>query len=132
MRVDLPHQPRLELRQRDARRRDEEVLERRRRLDDLRELATRIRDRVVSAATDRAELQERDAAVRLRIEIDEQRLPTAHRQGRSKVDGSRGLTDAPLLVGDGNDHRRVRSGERPGELGPNSFASKTLEGWSAM
>ena len=105
VRVELPDQPRLELGQRDARRRDEQIRQRVAGWMMSRELARRVGDRVVGAARDRGEVEERDAAVGLRVEIDEQRLAAAHRQRGGEVDGGRGLADAALLVGDGNDHR---------------------------
>ena len=49
-------------------------------------------------------IEERDAAVGLRVEIDEQRLAAAHRQRGGKVHGCRGLADAAFLIGDGDDH----------------------------
>ncbi len=66
---------------------------------------SRVGDRVVGAARDRGVIEERDAAVGLRVEIDEQRLAAAHRQRRGKVHGRRGLADAAFLIGDGNDHQ---------------------------
>src|SRR4030088_3240633 len=41
--------------------------------------------------------------IRLRIAIDEQRVYFSSRKGRSKVYGSRGLTHAALLIGNGDD-----------------------------
>ena len=106
VRVELPHQARLELRQPDARRRDEQVRHRRR-LDDVGERAARFGDRVVGAARDRREVEKRNAAVRLGVEIDEQRLLAAHRQGGGEVDGGRRLADAAFLVRDRYDHRAL-------------------------
>ena len=50
------------------------------------------------------EIEKRDAAVGLRVEIDEQRLASAHGQRGGEVDGGRGLADAAFLIGDGDDH----------------------------
>ena len=105
VRVELAHQPRLELREADPRRRDEQVGDRRR-PDDVRELARRFGNRVVGAPRDRAEIEKRNAAVGLRVEIDEQRLPAPHGQRGGEVHGGRRLADAALLIGDRNDHRQ--------------------------
>jgi hypothetical protein len=107
VRIQFPDQPRLELRQGNARGRYEQILERRRRLDDVCQLARRIGDRVVHALVDRAMVEEGNAAVGLRVEIDEECLAATHRQGRGKVDRRRGLAHSTLLVGDGNDHREA-------------------------
>src|SRR5688500_755421 len=66
VRVQLTHQPRLELRQADAARRDEQIRVRRR-LDDVSELTGGLDYGVVCTARDSAMLQERDAAVGLRV-----------------------------------------------------------------
>ena len=58
------------------------------------------------------QVEERHRAVRLWIEIDEQRPAAPQRKRGGQVDGGRGLTHAPLLVGDGDDHSVVwRTGD---------------------
>ena len=59
------------------------------------------------AAGDCGQVEKRQTAVGLRVEIDEQRFAPAHGQCCGKVDGGRGLSDAPLLIGDRDDHRYV-------------------------
>jgi len=49
-------------------------------------------------------IEERDAAVCLGVEIDEERLPAAYCQSCGKVDGRRRLADSALLIGDSDDH----------------------------
>ena len=53
-------------------------------------------------------------SVALRIEIDDQDVLADRRQRRAEVDGSRGLADASLLVGESEDPRAGRfcSGRR--------------------
>ena len=76
----------------------------RRRDDDVAHLAGGIGNRVVRAATDSGHVEERDAAVGLRVEIDEQRWLAAQGKARGEVDGGSGLAHTALLIGDGNDH----------------------------
>jgi hypothetical protein len=49
-------------------------------------------------------IEERDTAVGLRVEIDEQRLSPAHRQRGGEVDGGTGFPYTALLVGDRDNH----------------------------
>src|SRR5579862_7623132 len=71
--VQLPDQPRLQLRQPDPGRRDEQVAEGGR-LNDRAERNARVRDRVVGAIAmcQGLQIKERDAAVGLRVEVDEE------------------------------------------------------------
>ena len=64
------------------------------RRDDSSELACRSGDRVVRAAIDRAVVQERDTAVGLGVEIDEERLASPHGERRGKIHGRGGLPHA--------------------------------------
>jgi len=43
-------------------------------------------------------------SVSLRVEIDQQRLPTTHGQRGGEVNGRRGFADPALLVGDCDNH----------------------------
>ena len=63
--------------------------------------------RVVDRAVGGLALQA-DAAreVGLRVEIDEEDALLGHGEGGREVDGGRGLADAALLVGDGDDPGR--------------------------
>jgi hypothetical protein len=103
VRVHLPHQPRFELGQSDARGCDEQVRQRGGQ-DDVGKRDVRLGNRIVGAAPDGGVLEERDAAVGLRVQVDEQRLAAAHRERGGKIHGGRGLADAPFLIGDGDDH----------------------------
>ena len=107
-RVELAGHPRLELGQRDARRRHRQVLERRRQ-DDVAE-ARRSESTKTSymLRAHLAQVDERHAAVGLGVEVDEQRLALAQRQGGRQVDGGRRLADAALLIGDCENHRSGR------------------------
>jgi hypothetical protein len=53
----------------------------------------------------RAVVQERDTAVGLGVEIDEECLPSPHGERRGKIHGGGGLPHAAFLIGDGDDHR---------------------------
>ncbi len=104
MRVQFSNQPRLELGESNPRRRDIKVLQRLCRLYDMSELAGRISDRVIRAPGNRLQVEKRDAAIGLRVEIDEQRLPSAHGERSGKVNRGSGLAYAALLISDGDDH----------------------------
>jgi hypothetical protein len=54
---------------------------------------------------ERPEIQERHAAVGLRVEIDQQRRLAPQREGRGQVHGGGGLADPTFLVCDGDDHQ---------------------------
>src|SRR5439155_23877613 len=88
--------------------RDEQVLDGRR-YDHIRQTHARVDDGVVRAAGNRLQLQEREAAVGLRVEVDEERWPSAKRQRGGEVDGGRGLPDPAFLVRDGDDHEGARA-----------------------
>ena len=103
MRVELPDQLGLELRERDPGRRDPEIRLRRGH-DHVGEAAVRLDDRVVHAACELRDVEIRHRAVGLGIEVDEERPLTAQRQRGSEVDGGCGLSDAAFLVRDGDDH----------------------------
>jgi hypothetical protein len=45
---------------------------------------------------------ERDGAVGLRVEVNEEDASPAHAESGSEVDGGRRFTYSPLLVGDGD------------------------------
>ena len=106
VRVELAGQPRFQLGQRDPGRRDEEPGDRRRQ-DHVAERCPRFGDGVVGTARDSLEVDVGDAAVGLRIEVDQQRAPPTERQGGGKVDGRRGLADSTLLICDGDDHQTL-------------------------
>ena len=55
---------------------------------------------------------ERARGVSLSVSIDDQDGQASHREAGSKIHGRRRLTDAPLLVRDGNDARVLRARER--------------------
>jgi hypothetical protein len=54
---------------------------------------------------------EAGAGVALRVEVDDQDVGAVQRQRRRQVDGARGLADAALLVGHGDDPVRGRARE---------------------
>jgi hypothetical protein len=108
VRIELAHQLGFELGQRDARRGDRQVLDRRRQ-HDVAKPDVRLRDRVVNALRDLRHVEERQRAVGLGIEIDEQGSLAAQREGRRQIDRGGGLPDTTLLICDGDDHHPRRS-----------------------
>jgi hypothetical protein len=113
VRVHLPYQPRLELGQPDPCRSDRQVREACR-LDDVRQADVRIGDRVVGAPGDDRVFQERDAAVSLRVQVDQEDFSAPHRKRRGQVHGGGRFADAALLVGDSDDQVRCPAGRVPG------------------
>ena len=111
-RVQLPHQPRLELRQRDARRARPRVSPPPSGLMTSRSWNVGVDEDVVHPLLDLPQVEVRHAAVGLGIEIDEQRRLAAQRQGGGEVEGGRRLADAALLVRDGEDHLEVAAVRR--------------------
>jgi hypothetical protein len=67
----------------------------------------RFGNRVVHAPGHGLHVEERHGAVRLRVEVDEQRRFAAERQSRGEIDGGGRLADPALLIGDGDDHEGV-------------------------
>ena len=55
---------------------------------------------------------ERAGGISLGVRVDDQNRQAARREAGCEVDGGRRLTDAPLLVRDGNDARVLGARER--------------------
>ena len=91
----------LRTRQIEARRGDEEVLDRRW-LDAVLQRHL-VHDHVVHRRLDATVLDaEPGRCIALRIEVDDQRAKAQLGQARAEIDGGRGLADTTLLVGNGN------------------------------
>jgi hypothetical protein len=58
---------------------------------------------------------QRGGGIPLGVDIDDQDVKAGCRQGRRDVDGGGGLSHPALLVGDGEDPRLLRLGERAAE-----------------
>ena len=88
----------LEPRQSQPRRRDEEkrVL---RRANDLRHLRRMLGENVVHRGLNVGGVEKRDGGVGLRVEIDQKRFFFLKSECGSQIDGSSGLSDAALLIG---------------------------------
>ena len=102
-RIELPRHPRLEFGERNARRRDRQILVRRRQ-DDVTQRDGRFDEHVVHAASHGLQIHERHAAIGLGIEIDQQRSALSHGQRSGQIDGGGRLADAPFLIGNRENH----------------------------